>query len=201
MNRIIFYGLLSAGASLLFCMVLFMFWYTKTPQKPQLQNPEQFNSAVAEIERTSSQEVFTNITITNLTLKELERTKELEVIVNAQECKFLQPSDTIECSQVTCTLLDHQLPRAQLKTDKALINRTQKTILFSGSVFGNIKDVVIHGTDINYNFSQQILRTDKNTEYTHPDFYISAQKSFVDIKGNYFELYGGVINEFNLPHQ
>lgn len=196
MNRPLFYSLIGIGTGTLIGTILFLVWYSTTPlQQEDLGKPIQAPT-ITESEPTTTRDAVTSITIKDLTLKELEKNKELEVIINAHECKFLQPSDMVECAQVTCTLLDHKVPSALLKTDKAFINRAKKNIFFSGSVFGTVKDIVIQGNDINYNFSQQILYTDKTTTYHHPDFSIHAKKSFIDIKNNRIELFDGVINEF-----
>ncbi len=194
MNRKTFYTTIGGGIALLFCIVLLLLW--NSIQKPVQTIPSK--AVPNELERSSSQSAFASITIKDLTLKELEKNKDLEVIVNAKECNFLQSSDIVECSQVTCTLLDHKVPSAHLVTDKAHINRTQKNIYFPGAVQGNMKDFAIDGASINYDFSQQTLQTNQNTIYTHPDFKISSQKSFIDIKNNRIELSGGVINEFIL---
>ncbi len=153
-------------------------------------------SDVMPLARTSSQDAFASITIKDLTLKEFEKSKALELVVNAKECKLLHTSDTVECDQVTCTLLDHKVQSALLKTDKAFVDRTKKTIFFAGNVLGYMKDLVVQGADIYYNFLQQTLKTDKNALYSHPDFSISCQQSFIDLKNNRIEMAGGVVNEF-----
>ncbi len=198
MNRKVFYTITVGGIILILVMVLLMLWYAARPQKKKQPSTKPVNTESIATGQNSSIESMANITIKDLTLKELEKKKDIEVIVNAKECKFLQFSDTVECSQVTCTLLDHKIPSAQITTNKALINRKNKNIFFAGVVQGTMKNLAITGADINYDFAQQILQTNQNALYTHPDFKISSQKSFIDIKNNRIEFSGGVINEFKV---
>jgi len=150
------------------------------------------------IKKTIPQDSFASITIKDFTLKELEKSKELEVIINAKECNFIHTSDMVMCTHVTCTLFDHKNISASLKTDKAFVNRTQKAIFLSGSVLGHMKDLIIHGSDIYYNFLQQTLTTDKSIMYTHPDFSLCSHQSFIDLKNNRIEMSNGVVSEFTM---
>lgn len=160
------------------------------------QDPEQQNNTQNIVPLSSNSKLQSGFTIKNVVLKEFEKSKAYEVIVNAEECRYFQINNLIECLQVTCTLLNQNNETAHIKTDHAMINQAAQNILLGGTVTCKFKDILLTGMDITYNYSQQTLLTTKNAHYQHPAFSITAQESFVDIKNNKFILSGNVINEF-----
>lgn len=195
MKRITFAIL--GGASVLGIIIIILAVVgTKSPI-PLKRVAEQSHSA-------RQQEPVARITIKDFTLKELEKSKELEVVIKAKECNLMHTADTIECSNVICTLIDHEKISASLRTGKAFVNRAQKTIFLFGDVLGVMKDLELYGTDINYNFSQQTLATDKSITISHPDFSVESHQSFIDLKNNKVQMSHGVFSEFKshgMPQQ
>lgn len=137
-----------------------------------------------------------SIVIQNLTLREVEKSKGYELIVNAQQSTFHHISEVVECKNVSCKIMQKGLALANIHAQKSFVDRTSKHVLFSGDVKGNFKDLIIDGSDICYNFSTQTVGTDNKITYTHPLFNFSANKSTINIKTNTIEMGKGVYSEF-----
>lgn len=133
------------------------------------------------------------IIIKDLILKEIEKHKGLAVIVNAREGKILNSTDKIECKNITCALSDNDNQIADLKSDNALIHKSTKNVLLSGPASGHFYDISINGQDINYNYLNQTLTTNKKIQYQHKYFSMSTNKSLVDLKYNKITMLDGVV--------
>ena len=136
------------------------------------------------------------IVIKDLILKEIEKHKGLEVVVNAREGKILNSTDKIECKNINCALNDNNKQIADLRSDSALIHKTTKNVLLSGPTFGHFYDIRIDGQDISYNYSNQTLVTNKKISYHHKHFSMLAKKSSVDLKNHKITMSGGVESTF-----
>ncbi len=137
------------------------------------------------------------ITIKNISFKDIEHKKGYELTVNAGESKFFYTPNTVECNNIECSLTHNQNDTvAHLNASKALINRSAKSIFLSGPVLGNLKELVITGNNIVYDFAQQTLSTNQALIYKHPEFNLQAPKSFVHLKNNSITMDGGVTSEF-----
>jgi hypothetical protein len=136
------------------------------------------------------------VVIKGLKLKDIEKSKGYEVTIDAQESKFFYVPNTVECYRVWCTLHEHQQAVAFFKSDRALVNRTQKSVFLSGVVNGTFKGLVLSGKNIFYNFSQQTLSTQDAFSCQHPEFYVCAKKSFANMKDNTIAFGGNVQSVF-----
>ncbi len=136
------------------------------------------------------------ITIKDVTLRETDKKKGYELVVTAKESKFHYVSDVVECYNVLCRILRNGVSVASLYADKSLVDRQGKFIVCSGPVKGFFKEVVFEGSDISYNFSTQLVNTDKTITYTHQDFKFSANKSNIDINAQKIDMHNGVYSEF-----
>lgn len=140
------------------------------------------------------------IIIKDLILKEIEKHKSLQVIINAHEGKIIHSDNTIECKKIKCSLCDKNRQIADLMSENATIDKTTKNVLLNGETIVHFDNMTINGNDIYYNYSNQTLNTDKKTKYNHPNFNISAQQSRIDFKKNEINMSGGVKSEFlNCP--
>src|SRR5271157_809582 len=88
------------------------------------------------------------IIIKNATLREVEKTKGYELVVTAQESRFSQLSDVIECSDVTCKISQKGLSIASIHAEKSFVNQLNKTVFLEGPVNGCFKDLLLDGCDI-----------------------------------------------------
>lgn len=191
MNRSIKNLVTSITCCALLTLIIGIIFYLQKP-RPIPEQP----TTIHNTKLTSTQESITGVTIKNVVLKEFEKNKIYEIIVNAQECKFSPTNNLIECLQVTCTLLNRKKEAAYIQTDTATIDKATQNIFFGGNVTGQYNDLFINTSDIIYNYNNQQLITKKQASYFHPLFNISAQQSSIDIKKNRIELTGNVINEF-----
>jgi hypothetical protein len=168
---------------------LFWFWPFKT------------NSSTKHYFKTSLEGKHTGTTenaeiiIKDLILKEIEKQKNLEVIINAGEGKILNATDKIECKNITCSLKKQNLKVADLHADNAIIQKNTKNVLLSGATVGHIYDMTIHGCDVKFTHATQTLSTNKESKYSHKNFTLSAKKSLVDIKKNKIIMSNGVSSE------
>jgi LPS export ABC transporter protein LptC len=137
------------------------------------------------------------IVIKDLILKEVEKHKGLEVVVNASEGKILNSTDKIECKNIYCALNNNYKQIADVHAYNAVINKTNKNVFLTGSTVGHTCDVTITGQDITYNYSNQTLTTNKKTSYCHEFFSLTAQQSVVDLKNSKFTMSGGVTSEIS----
>lgn len=135
------------------------------------------------------------IVIKDLILKEVEKHKGLEVTINASEGKILNSTDKIECKNISCSLNNDHKKIADLRANNAIIQKTTKNVFLSGTTVGHTYDMTIHGQDISYNYSSQMLTTDKEVCYAHQLFSLVAQKSCVDLKNSKILMSGGVRSE------
>lgn len=168
---------------------LFLFWPFKKKQAQQ-----QSLKTILD-EKYSSTNDNAEIIIKNLILKEIEKHKKLEVIVNASEGKILNSTDKIECKNITCALKNQNKQIADLHSKNAIIKKNTKDVLLSGSTIGRIYDMTIQGCDISFSYSAQTLTTKQETQYTHKNFKLSAKKSLVDIKKNIIYMSNGIQSE------
>jgi|GEM_PF-5808052 hypothetical protein len=173
---------------LIFCLLYFYKNYlqqlsTKNAEDNTLLNSQNINSP--------------EITIKEITLKNKEADKNYEVTVTAKEGKFFYLPSTLECSYLNCILTTGQQVIAKLYADKALVNQNNKTVIFPGPVSGHFEDLSIRAENILYNFGQQTIDKAHNVFYYHPDFYLYAPNSSVQIKNNFIFMSGGVKSEFS----
>lgn len=151
--------------------------------------------SVSKDDKSSEMVESAEIVIKDLILKEIERHKGLEVVINASEGKILHLTDKIECKNINCALSDNKNKVADLQADKAVIYKATKDVLLSGQMKGHLYEMIIEGQDINYNYSNQTLVTDKEMVFKHSVFYLIAQKSFLDLKSNKITMSGGIQSE------
>jgi len=136
------------------------------------------------------------IIIKDLILKEVEKHKGLEFVINASEGKILNSTDKIECKNIACVLNNNHKKVADLRSNNAVIQKTTKNVFLSGPTVGHTCDMTICGQDISYNYSNQMLTTKKEISYSHQLFSLIAKKSYVDLKNNKIVMSGGVRSEF-----
>ena len=176
----------------LFVLVAGCFWlYKKT-------GPKTISQKVIKSEAKSSAYLEENaeIVIKDLILKEVEKHKGLEFIINASEGKILNSTDKIECKNIACVLNDNHKKIADLRSNNAVIHKTTKNVFLSGNTVGHTFDMTICGQDISYNYSNQMLTTSKKICYSHKLFSLVAKKSHVDLKNNKIVMSDGVRSEF-----
>jgi hypothetical protein len=137
------------------------------------------------------------IVIKDLILKEVEKHKGLEVVVNASEGKILNSTDKIECKNIYCALNNNYKQIADLHAYNAVIHKNTKNVFLSGATVGHTCDVTITGQDITYNYSNQTLTTNKKTSYCHEFFSLTSQQSVVDLKNSKISMSGGVTSEIS----
>lgn len=136
------------------------------------------------------------IVIKDLILKEVEKHKGLEFVINASEGKILNSTDKIECKNIACVLNNNHKKTADLRSNNAVIHKTTKNVFLSGNTVGHTCDMTICGQDISYNYSSQMLTTNKEISYSHQLFSLIAKKSYVELKNNKIVMSGGVKSEF-----
>ncbi len=146
---------------------------------------------------TTQTPTMPTIIIKDALLKESDKQKGYELAVEAKESHFHHTSDTIECQKVSCNILHYGTQIAHIYAEKTFIDRPGKHALFTGLVHGSLKDLSFKGQDIAYNYSTQIVTTDKIMTYTHPLFQFSAQNSFFDINAQTIHMKNGIRSEFS----
>jgi len=168
-----------------------VFYFNQTNLKKNNLNLDQTST-------TSVAITSPDVTIKNFTFKEYEKNRTYALIVNALDGNFFHATNTITCKTITCTIVNNNNNReiAHIKAERALIKRASKEIFFQGPIHGNFKDIFLESSDIRYNFSSQILTTEKQTRYYHAHAFFSAQKSSVNIKDSSIVMQGGVYSEF-----
>jgi hypothetical protein len=171
------------------CAVLALLFVYYTQQKSVLENIPTQTSTVPVPPRPA-------IVIKNITLREVEKKKGYELVVTAQESKLHTTSDVVECSGVSGSILQHGDCVAMMRAEKSLIDRLAHHVVFTGQVSGFFKELDMSGSDICYNFSTQMVSTDKTITYTHPQFLLAAHKSVMDIGRQKISLSKGVRSEF-----
>ncbi len=168
------------------------FWLHKN-SKPKEASPKIIKS---EVKPNGGLEENAEIIIKDLILKEVEKHKGLEFVINASEGKILNSTDKIECKNITCVLNDNHKKVADLRANNAVIHKTTKNVFLSGNTVGHTCDMTICGRDISYDYSSQMLTTRKEISYTHKLFSLIAKESRVDLKNNKIIMSGGVKSEF-----
>ena len=194
MKQSVFYTLIAATALVIASLVggiIFLSRPALTPPSPThaLDDP-----AMTTQTTTSHQGI--QISINDIVLKEFEKSKNLEVVINAQQCSFVQPSDTIACTTVTCTLLQEKTTQATLAAPQALLNRTEKTLHLAGGITGSLGKLNFITDHLCYHFGKHMVQIESSTQYEHPFFSITAAKSFVDVKKNQLSFSDGVCSTF-----
>lgn len=169
-----------------------IFWFWPSKKTNIIEQP---SKVVLEEKITPPTTENAEIIIKDLILKEIEKQKKLEVVVNASEGKILNSTDKIECKNITCALKHQTVKIADLHANNAIIQKNTKNIFLAGGTVGHIYDMTIQGYDIRFNSSNQTLSTNKESIYTHKNFMLSAKKSLVDIKQNKIILSNGVKSE------
>jgi hypothetical protein len=137
-----------------------------------------------------------NMTIKNLRLCETDKTKAYELVLTATESKFFHTNSKIECEDVQCEIKKSATMIAWLAAKKSFIDRQAKKIFLAGDVQGNLKNIHIVGSDIDYDFATHVIRTNKEMVYTHEQISFSAQRSVIHIKKNKISMSGGVRSVF-----
>lgn len=168
-----------------------IFWFWPFKKNKSAQQP----CKVVLDEKCTGTTENAEIIIKDLILKEIEKQKKIEVVVNAGEGKILNSTDKIECKNIRCALKNQNIKIADLHANDAIIQKNTKNVLLSGATVGHIYDMTIQGCDIEFNYSTQTLSTDKESNYSHKNFMISAKKSLVDIKQNKIIMSNGVKSE------
>jgi LPS export ABC transporter protein LptC len=135
------------------------------------------------------------IIIKDLILKEIEKHKGLQVVINACEGKIIHSEDKIECTNIKCFLSSQEKEIANLVANTAIIDKASKNIFLSGDTVVRFNDITMIGQDVFYNYSSQVLSTKEQTKYCHPNFFVLAQQSTIDIKKNIICMGGGVKSE------
>lgn len=141
--------------------------------------------------------ILPEITIQDFHMKEIneEKSKNEIWILNSKRGKIFKKTNTIECTDVHCTLIRDDENIANLQANKSILDRNTKRVFLSGLVSGNLKELNILGKNINYDFSNQTLKTNNALTYTYPNFTLTAQQSFVDLKENKIEMKNGIKTE------
>lgn len=181
----VFFGITIFAAGV--CWFLF---YKKEQQKSPLKIIQ------SKAKQNTCSDENAEIVIKDLILKEVEKHKGLEVIINASEGKILNSTDKIECKNISCSLNNGSRKIADLRANNAIIHKTTKNIFLSGTTVGHTYDMTVNGNDISYNYSSHMLTTNKEVSYTHKFFSLIAQKSYVDLKNSKIVMSGGVRSEF-----
>jgi LPS export ABC transporter protein LptC len=109
--------------------------------------------------------------------------------------KIYKISNKIDCSNVLCQLRIKNQEIAQLHSDKSIVNRNNKNIFLCGPVTGNFRELKINGQDINYNFSDQTISSEKPLHYAYPNFHLKAKQSCLYLNKNKIEMSGGIRTE------
>ncbi|KKQ32564.1 MAG: hypothetical protein US49_C0006G0015 [candidate division TM6 bacterium GW2011_GWF2_37_49] len=136
------------------------------------------------------------IVIKDLILKEIEKHKGLQVIINAREGKIIHSDDKIECKHIKCCLCDKNRQIADLVASDAQIDKANKNVFLIGDTVVHFEEITINSQAVNYNYSEQKLCAEKQTKYEHPNFSILAQHSKIDLKKSEIQMSGGVKSEF-----
>lgn len=168
------------------------FWLHKK-SKPKEASPEIIKS---EVKSNGHLEENAEIIIKDLILKEVEKHKGLEFVINASEGKILNSTDKIECKNITCVLNDNHEKVADLRANNAVIHKTTKNVFLLGNTVGHTCDMTICGQDISYDYSSQMLATNKGISYSHKLFSLIAKESRAYLKNNKIVMSGGVKSEF-----
>ncbi|MFH1254706.1 MAG: LPS export ABC transporter periplasmic protein LptC [bacterium] len=176
----------------LFVLGTAWFWLHKNTE-PKQTPPRVIKS---EVKPNGCLEENAEIVIKDLILKEVEKHKGLEFVINASEGKILNSTDKIECKNIACVLNNNHKKTADLRSNNAVIHKTTKNVFLSGNTVGHTCDMTICGQDISYNYSSQMLTTNKEISYSHQLFSLIAKKSHVDLKSNKIVMSGGVKSEF-----
>lgn len=186
------------GLSLLF-IVTGWFWMCKRPffkeASPTIVKSET-KLDLCKSRQSGCLEENAEIIIKDLILKEVEKHKGLEFVINASEGKILNSTDKIECKNIACVLNNNHKKVADLRSNNAVIQKTTKNVFLSGTTVGHTCDMTICGRDISYNYSNQMLSTKKEICYSHKLFSLVAKKSHVELKNNKIIMSGGVRSEF-----
>ena len=169
---------------------VFAFWPFQKSKTSQ-----QYSRTLTDEKSTNTAPENAEIIIKDLILKEIEKQKKLEVIVNAGEGKILNSTDKIECKNITCALKNKSIQIADLHANDAMIQKNTKNVFLSGATIGHIFDITIQGRDIKFDYSNQTLSTNKESTYSHKNFTLSARRSDVDLKQNKIVMSNGVKSE------
>jgi len=194
MKQSVFYTLIVSTAIVIASLVGGIIFLSRPTQ---MQNS---SSHVADEPAMASQTTSTHpgihISINDIVLKEFEKSKNIEVVIKAQQCSFVQPSDTLECATVTCTLLQEKNTQATLTAPQAHLNRTEKTLHLAGGITGTLRELTFITDHLCYHFGEHMVHIESSAHYQHPFFSITATKSFVDVKKNQLSFSGGVCSTF-----
>lgn len=137
------------------------------------------------------------IIIRDLILKEIEKQKGLQVIINADEGKIIHSDDKIQCKSIHCSLCNKNKQIAELTASDAIINKATKNIFLNGNAIVHFDDITINSQEVYYSYSSQQLSTTRQTEYEHPNFKLLAQQSTIDFKKSEIKMSGGVQSVFS----
>jgi hypothetical protein len=168
------------------------FFITQQPNENTTLEKKDINATTTD---TGITPTAPSITMQNITLKEIERRKGYELVVTAKESTFHHLSDTVECSSVACTIKQQGSDVAHLFSEKSHVDRMKKNVMLSGQVKGLFKDMALEGSDICYDFSTNLVSTQKTMKYEHPAFTFSANSSCVDINTQKIKMQNGVRSE------
>jgi LPS export ABC transporter protein LptC len=135
------------------------------------------------------------IKIQNFSMQEIDQNKSDIWTLNSREGHIFKTSNQIECFDVVCKLIRNNQLIAQLKSCQSLLDRNKKNIFMFGEVKGNFKNLNIFGFDFSYNFSTQLIKTDKMATITYPRLKVMSNQSFVDLRNNKIEMSGGIKTE------
>jgi LPS export ABC transporter protein LptC len=130
--------------------------------------------------------------IKGFSIQENLKNKDEVLILNSEEGRVFRKSNQIECINLSCNLHRKENEIAQLKSKNALVDRDKKIVFLQGKVLGYFYELNIEGNDMNYDFSNQIIKTEQPINYIHPNLNLIAKQSTFDIKESQIEMNGGV---------
>ena len=176
-----------------YCLGFFLF--KKSRKKRLKKKKHQIEKTINENNQKQISQKQPEIIVKDFFLRETTKNKSDSWTLYSKLGKIFKSLNQIECIDVFCLFKNKDQEIANLKAQKSLLDRNKKTLFISGMVTGNLKELNIMGESINYNFSDQIIKTEKMLTYSAQNFKLTAQKSTFNIKENKIEMTNGIKSE------
>ncbi|MCK4265498.1 LPS export ABC transporter periplasmic protein LptC [Candidatus Babeliales bacterium] len=141
----------------------------------------------------------TNAISKTVTLHQIAPDKKKGFSISAEEAimhKNKKHHENIICKNVTCTFITEKNTPAHLYSVKTTFNTETKNLFLENTVTGTVNNINLKGSNFNYDFNKQTIKSKEKATLSHPRFNIYSNKTEIKLKDKVVKLDGGIKSEF-----
>ncbi len=130
----------------------------------------------------------TKLSSKSVQIKEISEDANKSFFINADEI-ILEKEEFLTCKNTHFSIPAQLL---HLYSPTTIFNTKTKDLFLNDNVTGKFNDINLKGSNLNYNFNSQIIKSDQQFVITHPQIEITGNKGELNIKDKKANLYDGV---------